>query len=108
MARFNFLTIKLLLMSTISAKSAVHFGSIYERALKAKLKEIGANLAGLRNARKQTIDTAADAVGITPGVLQSIEDGKLDFELQILFDLCNYYEAELQPVLGRVDLIEIR
>jgi hypothetical protein len=95
-------------MTTVSAKPAVNFGSIYQRALKSKLKEIGANLAALRNARNENIPTVANLVQVAPGVLQSIEDGNLDFQLQILFDLCDYYGAELQSVLGKVDLIEIR
>lgn len=95
-------------MITASAKSATNFGSIYQHALKSKLKEIGANLAALRNARNENISTVANVVQVAPDVLQSIEDGKLDFQLQILFDLCDYYGAEVQPVLGKADLVEIR
>jgi transcriptional regulator with XRE-family HTH domain len=95
-------------MITVSTESDVYFGSIYQRTMKSQLKRIGSNLAALRKDRNEGIKTVADAVEIAPGVLQSIESGDQDFQVKVLFDLCEYYGAELDSVLGKGELISAK
>lgn len=92
-------------MITIATKPADYFGSIYQKAMKSQLKLIGSNLTSLRKARNEDIVTVADAVEVAPGLLQSMETGKVDFQVKILFALCDYYGAELASVLGKGELI---
>jgi hypothetical protein len=104
----NFLTFKLLFMITIASKPADYFGSIYQKAMKSQLKQIGSNLVALRKAKKEDVITVANAVDIAPGVLQGMESGNSDFQVKILFALCEYYGAELGSVLGKGELIAAR
>jgi transcriptional regulator with XRE-family HTH domain len=95
-------------MITVSSKSADYFGSIYQKAMKSQLNQIGSNLVALRKARNEDVNTVADAVDIAPGVLQSIESGNQDFQVKVLFALCEYYGAELDSVLGKGELISAK
>jgi hypothetical protein len=95
-------------MITVSSKSADYFGSIYQKAMKSQLKQIGSNLVALRKARNEDVNTVADAVALAPGALQSMESGNLDFQVKILCALCKYYGAELGSVLGEGELIKAR
>lgn len=91
-----------------STRRALNFGSIYEKAMKAQLKQIGSNLSVLRKAKGEEIDTVANAVDLAPGVLEQIENGNSDFQLQTLFALCDYYYTDLQSVVGKGELLSIR
>lgn len=95
-------------MRTNSKKSAVFFGSIYQKAMKSQLKQIGSNLSALRKTRNEEIGTVANAVDLAPGVLEQIENGNCDFHLKTLFALCDYYFTDLQSVVGKGELLSIR
>lgn len=89
-------------------RRAVNFGSIYQKAMKSQLKQIGRNLFVLRKARNEEIGTVASAVDLAPGVLEQIENGSCDFQLKTLFALCDYYYTDLQSVVGKGELLAIR
>lgn len=55
------------------------------------LEAVGVNLFILRNNLKLSIDTVASAVSITPQALEAIEKGQYDYDLALLWDLCEYY-----------------
>lgn len=95
-------------MRTTSKRSAINFGSIYQKAMKSQLKQIGSNLSLLRKARNEEIGTVANAIDLAPGVLEQIEMGSCDFRLQTLFALCDYYYTDLQSVVGKGELLSIR
>lgn len=95
-------------MRCTTTKSAVSFGSIYQQSMKSQLKQIGSNLAALRKARNEEINAVANAVELAPGVLQQIEVGGCDFQVKTLFALCDYYDADLNPVIGKGELLSIR
>lgn len=95
-------------MRRTTTKSAVNFGSIYQKSMKSQLKQIGSNLAALRKARNEEINTVANAVELAPGVLEQIEIGGCDFQVETLFALCDFYDAELKSVVGKGELMFIR
>jgi hypothetical protein len=105
---FYFLSMKTLIMRRTTTKSAVNFGSIYQKSMKSQLKQIGSNLAALRKARNEEIGTVANAVELAPGVLEQIEIGSCDFQLKTLFALCDYYYTDLESVVGKGELLSIR
>lgn len=104
----NFLTIKILIMSTTSTRAAVNFGSIYQKSMKSQLKQIGRNLSALRKARNEDIGNVANAVKLAPGILDQIEVGSCDFQVKTLFALCDYFEVDLESVVGKGELLSIR
>jgi hypothetical protein len=95
-------------MRRTTTKSAVNFGSIYQKSMKSQLKQIGSNLAALRKARNEEIITVANAVELAPGILEQIEVGDCDFQVETLFALCDYYDADLKSVIGKGELLSIR
>lgn len=105
---FYFLTMKTLIMRRTKTKSAVNFGSIYQKAMKSQLQQIGSNLAALRKARNEEINIVANAVELAPGVLEQIEVGGCDFQIKTLYALCDYYDADLGSVVGKGELLSIR
>ena len=86
-------------MTTITSYAEITFSTAVKRALKAQLKTIGHNLHQLRLARNEDIGTVAHAVAITPAQLAKIEEGRLNFRLGILFDLCDYFDANLEDIV---------
>ena len=65
-----------------------------KRTLDSKkfLKTVGARFHSLRKKHKKEIETVAEAVGISSGLLLRIEKGDYDMYLDLLFELCDYYE----------------
>lgn len=95
-------------MSSTSTRRVVKFGSIYQKAMQSQLQQIGCNLAAFRKARNEDINTVSDVIDLAPGVLEQIESGNCDFQLKTLFALCDYYDAELESVVGNSELMSIR
>lgn len=106
--RIIFSNLEILIMRRTTTKSAVNFGSIYQKSMKSQLKQIGSNLVALRKARNEEINTVANAVELAPGVLEQIEVGGCDFQVKTLFALCDYYDADLKSVIGKGELMSIR
>lgn len=70
-------------------------------------KTVGDNLHTIRNARKEKLETAAEAVGVSHPVLSRLENGRYGgLSLELLVKLCNHYEVKLQQVLG-LELMQV-
>ena len=65
------------------------------------LISIGENLHTIRNARKETLQTVASAVGVTHPVISKIENGRYKtLQIEMLTKLCNHYQISLQQVMS--------
>ena len=56
------------------------------------LKAVGTRFHSLRKQHDSELETVAKAVGISPALLLRIERGDYDMYLDLLFELCDYYE----------------
>lgn len=64
------------------------------------LTTIGQNLHTIRNARKETLQGVASAIGLTHPVISKIENGRYEaLTMAMLIKLCNHYDVTLQQVL---------
>lgn len=63
------------------------------------LKAMGKKLHAFRKARKDSLETVARAVGITPSYLSRIEKGKCNYTLLVLGRLCDYYGVDPTDLL---------
>lgn len=62
---------------------------------------IGNNLHTIRNARKETLQAVASNTGISHPILSKIENGRYNsLRIDILIQLCNYYNISLQQALS--------
>lgn len=84
------------------------FGNVYRQALKSQLKIIGGNLMLLREARRESIETVANAVNLQPHELESIENGQRDFKLNVLFNLSDYYHMSLEDVVKGSGMMQLK
>jgi transcriptional regulator with XRE-family HTH domain len=67
----------------------------------ALLSTIGQNLHTIRNARKETLQSVAEDIGITHPVISKIENGRYpNLQLNLLVKLCNHYNVSLQQALS--------
>lgn len=67
--------------------------------------EVGAHLRKLRQARRLTIKAVAEAVGIDPSVLASVERTSLGMDMPLLKRLANFYDVTLNKLMG-IELAE--
>ena len=68
----------------------------------ADLKKVGANLRSIRNKRGLSIDTVANAVQLSPQLLQQLEDGLYpECRLETIFDLIEYFGATGEDIFGK-------
>ena len=69
--------------------------------INALLSTIGQNLHTIRNARKETLQSVAEDIGITHPVISKIENGRYpNLQLNLLVKLCNHYNVTLQQALS--------
>jgi transcriptional regulator with XRE-family HTH domain len=69
--------------------------------INALLSIIGQNLHTIRNARKETLQSVAEDIGITHPVISKIENGRYpNLQLNLLVKLCNHYNVSLQQALS--------
>jgi transcriptional regulator with XRE-family HTH domain len=69
--------------------------------ISALLSTIGQNLHTIRNARKETLQSVAEDIGITHPVISKIENGRYpNLQLNLLVKLCNHYNVSLQQALS--------
>jgi transcriptional regulator with XRE-family HTH domain len=69
--------------------------------ISALLSTIGHNLHTIRNARKETLQSVAEDIGITHPVISKIENGRYpNLQLNLLVKLCNHYNVSLQQALS--------
>jgi DNA-binding XRE family transcriptional regulator len=62
------------------------------------IRSVGANFHALRIAQKKEIKTVAKAVKISDALLEQIEKGEYDMELDLYVRLCSYYGASARDV----------
>jgi DNA-binding XRE family transcriptional regulator len=62
------------------------------------IRSIGANLHALRIAQEKEIKTVAKAVKISAALLERIEKGEYDMELDLYVRLCSHYGAAARDV----------
>lgn len=63
------------------------------------LEAIGGNLHSIRNARKETLQAVASALGVSHPVISKIENGRYQtFNIAMLVKLCNYYQVSLSQI----------
>jgi transcriptional regulator with XRE-family HTH domain len=69
--------------------------------ISALLNTIGHNLHTIRNARKETLQSVAEDIGITHPVISKIENGRYpNLQLNLLVKLCNHYNVSMQQALS--------
>jgi transcriptional regulator with XRE-family HTH domain len=69
--------------------------------INALLSTLGHNLHTIRNARKETLQSVAEDIGITHPVISKIENGRYpNLQLNLLVKLCNHYNVTLQQALS--------
>ena len=69
--------------------------------INALLSTLGHNLHTIRNARKETLQSVAESIGITHPVISKIENGRYpNLQLNLLIKLCNHYNVTLQQALS--------
>jgi len=64
----------------------------HKRDSKKFLKAVGNRFRLLRTEQKKEIDSVAKSIKISSGLLMRIERGDYDMFLDLLFELCDYYE----------------
>jgi transcriptional regulator with XRE-family HTH domain len=89
----------------ITSYPASTFGNIYRQALQVQLKRMGTKFSLLREARKESINSVAAAVGLRPEILDQIENGKHDLRFKTFFALCDYYKIEIDSLIGKGELL---
>lgn len=60
------------------------------------LKNIGKNLRAVRVAQKKEIQTVAHDIGIEPALLEKIENGDYNWDIELLGQLCRYYNVSVR------------
>ena len=53
----------------------------------------------VREGRKETADEVAEALNMSPDLLDKKENGECNFEVGVLFELCAYYEVNIEEVV---------
>jgi transcriptional regulator with XRE-family HTH domain len=89
----------------ITSFPASTFGNIYRQALQTQLKKMGTKFSLLREARRESINSVAAAVGLRPEILEQLENGKHDFRFKTFFALCDYYKIEIESIVGKGELL---
>lgn len=95
-------------MNSSLSYSQSTFGNIYSHALEIQLQTIGNNLHALRQARNEDPGLVAKSINLSIEELESIENGACDFKLHVLFDLCNYYEIDLEEMVKQSGMMRLK
>lgn len=71
------------------------------------LKTIGENIHTVRNAKKETLDCAAKAIGMTHPTLSKIENGRYPgLTMELIITICNHFKVTLQQIIG-LEMLQI-
>ena len=92
----------------ITSYPASTFGNIYRQALQSQLQKMGTTLSMLRKARQENINYVAAAINLRPEILQQIENGQHDFRFRTLFALCEYYNVDVESIVGQGELFHFK
>lgn len=69
--------------------------------LEELLTTIGGNIHTIRSARKETLEVAAEAVGVKHPTLSKVENGRYPgLDIALLVKLCNHFKVPMQQILG--------
>lgn len=91
-----------------NSNPASTFGNMYRQALQTQLEKMGETFTMLRKARQEDIGTVATAINLRPEILEQIENGKHDFRFKTLFALCDYYNVDVESIMGKGELLHFR
>ena len=75
-----------------------------EAGLKNFLETIGKNLHAARKRRRLSIETVSRELRIKPTVLEEIEDGEGDWEVNLVAKLCNYYNMNPKEIICQAEV----
>lgn len=65
------------------------------------LNTIGENIHTIRNAKKEILDSAAKAIGMTHPTLSKIENGRYPgLTIELIVSICNHFNVTLQQIIG--------
>jgi len=70
-----------------------------EQEFEGYLCQVGRRLKDLRSLRKENLKTVSLATGISIHELKKIESGKVNFQLEILFQLCDHYNISGEEIV---------
>lgn len=84
------------------------FSHIYHKALQVQLQKMGNTLNLLRKTRREEINCVATAINLRPEILEKIENGQHDFRIKTLFALCNYYNVDVESIIGNGELLNFK
>lgn len=57
------------------------------------MQVIGANLRAIRITKKKELTSVAEAINISPDLLEKIENGQYNWEVRLYARICSYYEV---------------
>lgn len=69
------------------------------------IKTIGTNLRIIRESKKLDLVTVAKATGIDPDMLDAIERGECNYEIELLPRLCNYYQVFVKDIVSDTNML---
>jgi transcriptional regulator with XRE-family HTH domain len=69
------------------------------------IKTIGTNLRTIRESKMLDLITVANATGIDPDMLDAIENGECNFEIELLPQLCNYYQVFVKDIVSEGSML---
>lgn len=84
------------------------FGHIYHKALEAQLQKMGSALYLIRKTRQEDINLVAAAIDLRPEILEKIEHGQHDPRIKTLFALCEYYNVDVESIVGKGELMHFK
>ena len=90
------------------SSSASTFGHIYRQALQSQLQKMGCVLSLIRKTREEDINCVASAINLRPEILEQIENGERDLRIKTLFALCEYYNIDVESIVGRGELLHFK
>ncbi|MBT1697155.1 helix-turn-helix domain-containing protein [Fulvivirgaceae bacterium PWU4] len=67
------------------------------------LQTVGSGLRNIREAKQQDLHTVAEAMEIPDEQLNLVEQGKFNWEVELIARLCNYYEVTVEEMLASSD-----
>ncbi|MBT1696069.1 helix-turn-helix domain-containing protein [Fulvivirgaceae bacterium PWU4] len=78
----------------------MNIGIAPDQGFEKFMQNVGSGLRHVREAQKRDIHTVAEAVAIPHEQLDLIEQGKFNWEVQLIARLCNYYEVTVKEVMS--------
>lgn len=67
------------------------------------MKTVGSGLRNVREAQQHDLHTVAEAMEIPDEQLDLVEQGKFNWEVELIARLCNYYKVTVEEMLASSD-----